>query len=141
MQKDWVSQKDTIGDIGFSGSEIRLSTIDEPIKLQDVLKISLIGDYYKGYSISSRDIVHNGLYSFFITLATNQNIEFKFVVFTNEEFILLTSFIEYLYSLSKIDIDEKIGSENLRGLLLRHDRSYEEIQNIKQRLGLTKQII
>lgn len=138
-QNDWRSQKDTIGDVIFSEDAIFVSTIPETVKLHDVLKLSLTGDYYKGCSLGSRDIVHNGLYSFRIEMKSSKNIEFKFVVFTELKFTLLTSFIEHLYSSYKIDINEKIGSENQTGLLLRHNRSYDDIQNIKQRLGLTEE--
>jgi hypothetical protein len=139
MQKDWVTPRHCKGQVNFSDLTIVIPTLSVKIQLKDISQIKLLGDYYQGFTIGSRDIVHNGLYDIIITSKDGQQGHFKFIVFNKNEFQELTEFFELLYSNFKIDIAERIGSERMTGFLLRHDRTYKNIQELKQQHSLRGQ--
>lgn len=131
-QKDWITLKKCTGKVNFSDKSIDILPLPNNIQLKDISQIKLFGDYYQGYTIGSRDIIHNGLYDFLIINIDGQQSHFKFIVLNKEEFQDLIDFFKFLYSNFKIDLREKIGSEQQTGFLLRHDRSYKNIQELKQ---------
>ena len=135
VQKDWLNLKQCIGKVQFFDDSIVISTLSCNIQLEKISHINLTGDYYQNYKSSSKDIVHNGLYDVSITHMNEEKIQFKFIVFNKQEFQELTDFFELLYSKFKINITEKIGKEQSTGFLLRHNRSYNELKELKHRLS------
>jgi hypothetical protein len=135
IQKDWVKRKDTTGTLNFNEVEISASIFQTNTKLNNISHIKITGDYYQGYISGKGDVTHNGLYEMEILENNGQQVRLKFIVFNKQEFQDLTAFFELLYSNFKIDIEEKIGSKQGVGFLLRNDRSFKDIQELKQKFN------
>lgn len=135
---DFVNEKDFIGEITFSTSNITYAKSDNILTINnaDISSINLKYNYIKGKQFEYKDIIHNGLSHLTITTKDNKIIQFKFLIETKKQLDDLKPIWKELYRL-KIKIKESMGKYEIKTILFEKDSfSFEKIQELKKELNV-----
>ena len=135
---DWTREKDFLGELQINSDEILLTQKSEleTYKIDDLSNLSLTYNYIRGETIGKSPIF-NGIAEIIFQIKNQKPRIVKFVIENKEQFSTFKLVLKSWY-LKGLHIEEFFSEEKLKSLNLEiiGDKSYEEIQKIKEELNL-----
>lgn len=128
----FITQKEKIGELILAEEFIRFSRNDNTITyyLKDLVKLKIISDFYLD---KEGDISYSGELKMILHINKNKRILAVGIIETKEEFIEIQTIVKGYYKIANIEEYGEYSSE--RPLLLDY-RTYEELQLLKEELGI-----
>ncbi|MFN8277367.1 MAG: hypothetical protein U0T84_07790 [Chitinophagales bacterium] len=135
---DFAKSSDIIGDLIFETNSITSTKVNsiEVINCVDLSSINLKYNYIQGQQFAYKDIIHNGLALLTFQTKSNQTLQFKFLIETNEQLKALKPIWKEYYK-QQIKIRESMGKYDVKTILFEKDNlSFEKMKELKRELNL-----
>lgn len=135
---DFAIQTDIIGELTLDTKSITW-TKDNSIEIlncTEIRSLNLKYNYIQGRQFIYKDIIHNGLAHLIIQTNSNQTLQVKFIIETEEQLQILKPIWKEYYR-HKIKIKESMGKYDVRTILFEKDTlSFDKMQDLKKELNV-----
>ena len=135
---DFPRKNDIIGKLTFSTTSITWTkdNSNQVINCIDISSIDLKYNYIKGRQFSYKDIIHNGLAHMTIQTNSNQTLQVKFLIETEEQLQILKPIWKEYYG-NRIKIKESMGKYGIKTILFEKDNlSFDKMQKLRKELNV-----
>ncbi len=135
---DFAKSSDIIGDLIFETNSITSTKLNsiEVINCIDLSSINLKYNYIQGRQFAYKDIIHNGLALLTFQTKSNQSLQFKFLIETEEQLKVLKPIWKEYYR-QQIKIKESMGKYDIKTILFEKENlSFEKMQELKKELNV-----
>ena len=135
---DYAKKGDIIGKLTLDTTSMT-STNDnsnQVINCADISSLNLKYNYIQGQQFTYKDIIHNGLAHLSIRTKSNQTLQFKFLIETEEQLKALKPIWKEYYR-QRIKIRESMGKYDIKTILFEKDNlSFDKMQELKKELNV-----
>ncbi len=129
--------KHCIGQITFDNNFALDLNNRQKIHFDQVKRVQIKSNYICGERFYSKDVQHNGLNKITFVFSDNTLSAYLLLITNKNEWNALIQLLTQFYK-QDIEVKEYMFNHELRSILLNPDLSYEEIQEYKKVLGITK---
>lgn len=132
----WAGSRNVIGTLVFdeTGVTVTEQNVSTRLAYSDLSSMDLVFNYFQGYQMEPRGIVHDGLSSVLFTSKTGKEYKFKFRICEEQEMNGFKLILKAIYK-QKITVKEKLEAGS-KTILLEPNVPYAKIQALKKELGV-----
>ncbi len=138
MYGDFAKKADIIGVLTLDTALITWDKDNSPVAVNstDILSLTLQYNYIQGRQFAPKDIIHNGLSILTIQTKSNQTLQVKFLIETEDQLTVLKPIWKEYYR-QGIMIQESMGKYRIKTIVFENaDISYDRIQALKKELNV-----
>ncbi len=135
---DYAKKRDIIGELTLDTTSItsKKDNSNQVINCADISSLNLKYNFIQGQQFAYKDIIHNGLAHLSIQTKSNQALQFKFLIETEEQLKALKPIWKEYYR-QRIKIGESMGKYDFKTILFEMDNlSFEKMQELKKELNV-----
>lgn len=134
---DWPRGKDVVGELAVDHDSLTLVEEGTTFPFENLQRAIFEHNHIKGEPLAYRDVQHNGIATLHMTLQDGHERTIKFLVERRDQVPDVEFLLRSMYKRG-IQVEEYVGRHRLKTILFKHGRSFQEIQALKEELGVER---